>query len=558
MPFSFLNHRTKNITSAAFILMVTTLIAKLLSLARLKVFTTFFTSEQLDIYFAAFRIPDLLYNILILGAISSAFIPIFSEYWTRSKEEAWKLCNNVLCIFLLLSIVLAIVLAIFTPQLMRIITPGFQGEKMEEVILLTRIMFLSPIILGISNIFGSLLQYFSRFLIYSLAPIMYNLGIILGAVFFVPKMGIEGLAWGVVFGAFLHFLIQVPAVLFSGYRFEAIFDFTHRGLKRIFKLMVPRTIGLAAQQINLIIMTAIASTLAVGSITIFNIANDLQYIPISLFGISFATAVFPSLSRNVSRAKTIVGRAKKEKEKFIKKFTSTFSQILFVTLPLSALFFILRAHIVRIIPGSTNYTWQDTRLTAACLGIFAFSIFAQSLIPLLTRTFYSFQDTKTPVKISIFSIILNIAFVFFFTWLLSFPNQFYYFFQDLLDLNGISEIAVLGLPLAFSLSSFINFIWLLAAFKKKTGDHWEVKLGEVFLRIFLLSLLCGGITFILLRPFSLIFNLHTFWGVFWQAAFAGGIGFAFYVCCAKILKFPEYETILKSFFKKKKRLTPNI
>jgi putative peptidoglycan lipid II flippase len=547
---NFFNHRAKNITSAAFILIGTTLIAKILSLVRLRVFTTFFTTDQLDIYFAAFRIPDLLYNILILGAISAAFIPIFSEYWVKSKEQAWQLCNNVLCIFLTFLIFLAIILTIFTPQLMRLVTPGFEGEKMELVINLTRLMFLSPIILGISSIFGSLLQYFSRFLIYSLAPIMYNLGIILGAIFFTPKIGILGLALGVIFGAVLHLLIQVPAVFLSGYRFRTIFDFAHEGLRKIFKLMLPRTIGLAAQQINLIVMTAIASTLIAGSIAVFNISNDLQYIPISLFGISFATAVFPSLSRNFSRAKASLSQVKKEKEKFLKKFTSTFSQILFFTLPLSVLFFLLRAQIVRIIPGSENYTWQDTRLTAACLGLFTFSIFAQSLIPLLAKSFYSFQDTKTPVKISIFSIIFNIIFCFLFVWLLSSPGSFYYFLQSLLKLEGISQISVIGLPLAFSLSSILNLIWLLFMFKKKTGNGWDLRLGTTFLRLGLLSLFCGGVTFGLLYLFAPIFGLQTFLGVFFQAAFAGGIGLIFYIYFAKILKFPEYEMISRSLFKK--------
>ncbi len=552
MSFSLFNHRAKNVTLAAFILMVTSLIAKLLSLVRLRVFTTLFTTEQLDIYFAAFRIPDLLFNVLILGAVSTAFIPVFSDYWSKSKEEAWKLCNNVLCVFLGLLIALAIILAIFAPQLMHLVAPGFEGEKMDLLVRLTRIMFLSPIILGISNIFGSLLQYFSRFFVYSLAPIMYNVGIILGALFFAPKMGIEGLAWGVILGAALHLFVQLPAVFLSGYRFHFKFDFNNKGLRKIFRLMGPRTLGLAAQQINLIVMTAIASMLAAGSITIFNISNDLQYVPISLFGISFATAVFPSLSRNFSRAKNSFKKAKKEKEKFIQKFTSVFSQVLFLTLPLSILFFLLRAQIVRIIPGSENYTWQDTRLTAAALGVFAFSIFAQSLIPLLTRAFYSFQNTKTPVKISIFSIILNIVFAFLFVYLLSFNNGFYYFLQSFLKLEGIAQISVIGLPLAFSLSSLVNLILLLIAFKKKIGDDWDLQLGNVFLRILCLSLVSGGITFGCLHLFAAVFSIQTFVGILFQAIFAGGIGLIFYLYLSKIWHFPEYNLIIEPFSTHKK------
>lgn len=532
----FFNHRVKTTTSAAFILAGATLTAKFLSLIRVRVFTTLFTTNDLDIYFAAFRIPDLLYNILILGAISTAFIPTFSDYWLKSKNRAWRLLDNVLCIFALLLIFLASLLAIFTPQLMRFIAPGFKAEKMEMVIKLTRIMFLSPILLGISNILSSVLQYFSRFLIYSLAPIMYNIGIIFGAIFFAPRIGIESLAFGVVLGAGLHLLIQLPTIFFSGYHFHFLFDFTEKGLRKIFQLMMPRSVGLAAQQINLIVITAIASLLAGGSITIFNISNDLQYVPISLFGISFATAIFPSLSRSFS---------KKNKERFFKKFTLTFSQIIFFLLPLSLLFFLLRAQIVRIVPGSENYTWQDTRLTAACLGIFAFSIFAQGLIPLLSKTFYALQDTKTPVKISILSIIFNIIFSILFVWLLSFSNPFYYFLKSFLKLEGISQISVLSLPLGISLSSIFNLLLLLSSLKRKVGNDLDLKLANSFLRIFLLSLISGGITFALLYLFAPIFDLTTFFGIFFQALFAGGIGILLYIYLAKILNFPEYKLIFE-------------
>lgn len=533
---SFLNHRVKSITSAALILAGASLVTKILSLIRIRIFTTLFTVSELDIYFAAFRIPDLLYNILILGAISTAFIPVFAEYWSKSKKEAWQLSNNLLFVFLFLLIFLSIPLIIFSPQLMRLVTPGFKGEKMAMVVTLTRIMFLSPILLGISNILGSILQYFSRFLVYSLAPILYNIGIILGAIFFTPKMGILGLGFGVVLGAFLHLLTQLPALFLPGYQFRAFFNFNDQGIKKIFKLMIPRTIGLAAQQINLIVITAIASLLMAGSVTIFNVSFDLQYVPISLFGISFATAAFPSLSRSFF---------KKNKESFFENFTFTFSKILFFILPVSILFFILRVPIVRIIPGSQNYTWQDTWLTAASLGLFSFSIFAQGLIPLLAKTFYSFQDTKTPVKLSIFSIIFNIIFSVFFVRFLSSPNSFYYFMQSFFNLKGISQFSVLGLPLAFSLSSILNLGLLLFSLKRKTGSSWDLKLASSFLRILVLSLLCGGITFGLLFLSSPFFNLKSFAGIFLQTIFAGGGGVMFYLLSAKLLNFPEYKLIFQ-------------
>jgi len=532
----FFNHRAKTIASAAFILGLTGFISDFLSLIRLSVFTSLFKTSELDVFFAAFRIPDLLYNILILGAISTALIPVFSEYWSKSQRDAWHLYNNTLNVFISFLVLVSVVLVIFTPQLMHLITPGFQGEKMEMVIKLTRIMFLSPILLGISNVFGSVLQYFSKFLTYSLAPIMYNIGIIFGAFFFTPKFGIIGLAFGVILGAILHLLIQLPALFLSGYHFKLIFDLTHRGIRKIFRLMIPRSIGIAAQQINLIVITAIASMLAAGSISLFNISNDLQQVPVSLFGTSFAIAVFPSLSRSFSE---------KRKKEFIENFTSTASQILFFLLPLSVLFFLLRAQIVRIILGRQNFTWEDTRLAGACLGIFAISAFAQGLINLLSRTFYAAHDTKTPVKISIFSITLNIIFSLSFVSVLSQQKTFFHYLITVLDLQDLSNISIISFPLAFSLSSIINLILLLVSLKRKIGNNWDLKLGNVFLRILSLSLVSGLITFGLLNIFDQILNLKTFLGIFLQAILSAGGGVIFYIYCAKILGFPEYNLFFK-------------
>jgi len=323
-------------------------------------------------------------------------------------------------------------------------------------------------------------------------------------------------------------------VLLVGYRFRFMIDIVHEGVKKIFKLMLPRAIGLAANQINLIIITAIASTLSIGSISVFNYSNNLQYIPVSLFGFSFATAAFPAFARSFSY---------KAKKDFLQKFISTFSQILFFTLPLSILFFLLRAQITRVIYGLGKFTWEDTRLTAASLGLFSFSIFAQALVPLICKAFYSFQDTKTPVKISIISIILNIFLSFSFTLLLSQPNAFYHSLVSILKLEGITEISVLGFPLAFSFSSMVNLFCLLIALKKKVGDEWDLKLGEAFFRLLSLSITCGLITFLLLHLSSLILDLQTFLGVFLQTVFAGGGGVIFYIYFIKMLKFPEYRLI---------------
>ena len=454
-----LNTQTKNISFAAFILGAASLVSALLGLFRDRLLAgRFGIGQELDIYYTAFRIPDFVSMVLIMGAISAAIIPIFSEYLARSQKEAFEFLSNLFNLFLFLLIITLFILIIFTPQLISLIAPGFSGEKKEITVLLTRIMFLSPILLGISNIVSAVLQVFQRFLITSLAPIMYNLGIIFGILFFVPKMGISGLAWGVALGGFLHLSIQIPVLLGIGFRPAKILDFRHPGFLKVIKLTVPRSIGLAASQINLIVVTAIASTLFSGSIAVFNLADSLSRPLLTFIGVSFSTAAFPALSLTFS---------KKDKEKFNRIFSLTFSRILYLILPLSFLLFLFRNLAVEIILRSGKFGLVDARLTAACLGAFSLGIFAQSLILLVAKSFYALQDTKTPAMASIAGMAINIFFSLSFVRLFSFPNFFQKFFLNFFNLSNLANIEVIALPLAISSSAIIQFLILLLLFWRK-------------------------------------------------------------------------------------------
>jgi len=542
----FLRSKSKTIFSAAFVLAVAALASRVLGLIRDRLLAgRFGAGDELDIYYTAFRLPDLVFSILIMGAISSAFIPVFAQYFRKNRKEAWQLVSGVLNLAFIALVVIAGILAIFAPFIIFLIAPGFSGAKREMTILLTRIMFLSPIILGISSIFSGVLQYFRRFLIYSLAPIMYNIGIIVGILVFVPAWGLIGLAWGVVLGAFLHMLIQVPSAIYSGLSWKPILDIYNKGVRKIIKLMIPRAIGLAGFQINFLVITAIASTLASGSIAVFNLANNLQYVPIGIFGIAFATATFPNLAKAF---------AWKRKKTFSKDFSSTFSQILFLIIPLSVLFFILRAQIVRVILGTGEFGWIDTRLTAAALGVFSLSIFAQSLIPLVSRAFYAFQNTRTPVLISLISVVLNVCFSFLFVWILDGSNIFSSLFSGILKLGGIREFAILGLPLAFSLANIINFVFLLKLFAKKI-NWWQPKyILKSFLKIILATLLMILVVYSLLYILNLFLDTHTFIGIFLQGALSAIAGIAIYCLVMILLRSEEIlsikQVILRSISRK--------
>ncbi len=455
----FLNFQTKTITSGALILGVSYSISAVLGLLRDRLLAGHFGAGlELDVYFAAFRIPDFVYNILILGGITIAFLPLFAEYFSRNEKEGWEMVNHILNAFLLLLIIASLILFILTPWLVKFIFSGFDQLHQAFIIPLIRIFLLSPIIFGISNIFSGILQYFQRFFIYGLAPILYNLGIIIGILFFSPYFGIFGVGLGVILGALLHMLIQIPAAIVCGFRYKFLLNFRYKALLRIFYLMIPRVFGVAAQQINLIVITALASTITTGAITVFNFSNNFQSLPVGLIGVSFAVAVFPSL---------VQAAALKQKENFFQNFFSIFRRILLLIIPVSILVFLLRNYIISIIYKTGKFTLGDTHLTSACLGLFALSIFAQSLIPLLARAFFSLQDTKTPTIITIFAVLINIILSFYFISLLQSPNNFSNFLSEFFFLPQTKELAILGLPLAFSFSAIFQFVFLYLALRKK-------------------------------------------------------------------------------------------
>jgi len=537
--------QTKTVTFAALLLGTSALISRLLGLFRDRLLAgTFGAGQDLDVYFAAFRIPDFVYGILIMGGISAIFLPVFSEYFKKDEQEGWRLASNILNCFLVLLIVVCGILAIFTPWLIKFITPGFSPEQKALAVSLTRIMFLSPIFLGLSSLFSGVLHYFNRFLAYSIAPILYNLSIILGILVFVPIFGLWGLAYGVVLGALLHFLIQLPAAKVSGFRYMPVFNFRSPGLKRVFKLMVPRIVGTVGLNINIIVITAIGSTLVAGSIAIFNFANNIQHFPIGIVGASFALASFPVLSRAWVNG---------QRQEFLENFSAVFRQILFLIIPISLLLFLLRAQIVRLILGTGEFGWLETRLTAASLGLFCFGVFAFACIPFLARVFYSFQDTKTPVIISLVSMALNISLCFLLVWLLGFSNLFQGFMINTLKLGGIADIGVIGLPLALSISAVLQFCLLLFFLRKKLGHIRLTEIRHSFLKIVLATILMGVLVYMVLQVLAGLVDMQSFNGILIQTILAGLAGFLAYLFFVRLLHSPEINTIKSSIFHQFKR-----
>jgi len=547
------NSQTKTITFAAFLIAISSAISGILGLVRDGLLAGYFgVWAETNSYFAAFRINDFFYNLFIVGGLVVAFLPLFSEYYSKEKERAWEMVNYVLNTFLVLLVLTSSFIFIFAPQLVKVITPGFSSQEKILTGNLVRVMILSPVFFGLSAVFSGILQYFNRFLIYSLAPILYNLGIIFGILFLTPYLGIFGVAVGVVFGAACHWLIQIPIALNCGFKYKFLFNFKYPAIKRIFYLALPRLFAIASQQINLIVITAIASTIG-GGISIFNFSNNLYYFPIGILAVPFAIASFPTLSKNWASG---------QKEKFFQNFYSVFRQIIFLIIPASFLIFILRSQMVRLILGTFGekgkFDWVATQLTAASLGLFSIGIVAIALIPLLARTFFSFQDTKTPTLIAILTVTLNIILSVFFVWLLQSSNFFHDFLAIVLKLKKIENISVIGLPLAFSISAIFQFILLLIFLYKKIGNF---DIEEIFiptLKIFFISLLAGLSSYLVLYFADYFVDTHTVTGIFIQAVSSALTGLFIYLALALLFKFPELFVIVDSFKKQfRKTMTPS-
>lgn len=514
----FWNKLATTVTGGAVLIAVFSIISKLLGLFRDRLLASYFgAGDILDAYYAAFRLPDLIFNTLVLGALASAFIPVFTKLWLNDKGKAVNLANTILNYLVIIMLFCGIIIFALAPIIVKIITPGFFGEKLDLTVMLTRIMLVSIVFFGISNVIGGLLNSFRRFLSFSLAPVFYNLGIIFGITVFYKTWGIAGLGWGVVLGSLLHLIIQLPEAIRAGWFYQVSFKISAE-VRMVLTLMIPRTIGLAGNQINQIIITMIASTLAAGSVAIYNLANNLQSFPTSVFGVSLAIAAFPVFSEALSNG---------DRESFKKVFSFHFRRILFIIIPVSLFILLLRAQIVRVVLGSGNFDWSDTYFTAQTLGWFAMSLFAQSLIPLLARSFYALEDTKTPVIISLVTIALNIA------------GSYY-----LAPLYGVE-----GLALAFSVTSLLNLVALIMVLRFRLGYLDDKKIIWSTFKISLNSLIAGAGVYLTLKTVADLVNMRTFSGIFLQGLISGLIGLIIYFIISLFTNCEEI-LIVKRFLQK--------
>ncbi|MBI2623882.1 murein biosynthesis integral membrane protein MurJ [Candidatus Parcubacteria bacterium] len=541
----------ETIMGAAALIALFGLASRLLGLVRDRILAGSFGAAGLDVYYAAFEVPDLLYSFLVVGAISTAFIPVFADYYRRDQAEAWRVAGGLFALFSVVFVGLAVGAIIFAPQLVRFVVPGFDPVRQAAATELARIMFLSPVLFGLANVLASVLQYFRRFFVVSAAPILYNLGIIVGALVFVPRMGTVGLAWGVVLGALMYFVLHLTGYLGLGGRLMAFQALWHAGVRRIILQTIPRALGVSINQLAGLVVIMIASGLAAGSIGAYNLALNLQAVPVGLFGVAIASAAFPKLSR---------ASADHDEHTFRQVLSASMRQTLFLVLPAAVLLIVLRAHIVRVVYGLGAFGWGDTRLTAAALGIFALSIVAQALVPILARAFYSQHRTAVPVGASIGAVAAIMAAAAMFVPAFQTDRVLHGSLGPLLKVADLADIRILGLVLAFSVAAFLNAGTLVLFLGRRARAGFE-NIGRLSVAAAVLAAAAYGALYLLAG----FIDTRTTFGVFLQGFGAGIIGLVMYVACARFLGVAEgavmtaaIGAVAKRFAFWRKRIPPAI
>lgn len=518
------------IWGAANIIMITMVFSRILGFVRdIIIYVQFGQNSYTDAYNAAFSIPDFLYMLLVGGALSSAFIPVFSSYIAKNQEEeGWQVVsivfNWIMC-FLVIGVTLGI---IFTPTLVNILVPGFDEATLNLTVILTRIMFIQVIFMSLSGISTGILHSHKIFVPSAVGSLIYNVGIILGGVVLAapieaafPGFGIAGFSIGVVLGALLNFLIQLPALLRIGMKYTFSFDYKHPGVKTLIALIVPVFFGLAVSEINLFVNQNLASQLGEGMVAALKSAQRLMQLPISIFGISVAVAFFPTMTGYA---------AQNDMPAFKNSVMMSLRSVIFITIPAAFGLAALREPIIRFMfEFSTGaFTSESTENTAYALLFYTFGIFAYSGIHVLSRAFYSLQDTRTPVMAAVFSLFVNIA----------------------LSLLLIDVLYQGGLALAYSMAGIYNLVILLILLQRKIGHIGLKDLGISTLKMIGASLAMALVVNMIVVLFEAYLPMDS---KIWQSIeliVTIGIAAVIYAIITLTLKMPEAETVMNIFKRK--------
>ncbi len=499
------------------IIAVLTLGSRLVGLLRIRIFASQFgAGTVLDIYYASFRIPDLLMGIFIVGTLSLAALPVITKFSLQKNEDGRRLVATLLNYTFIGMAILCGIVAYFAPALVHLIVPGFSSETTQEVIMLTRIILFAQVILSVANVISSALNAVRHFFWVGFAPISYNLGLILGALYFYPKYHIIGLGYGVVLGALLHVFILVVDYYHAGYKLLPIFKI-NEGIRSILKLYWPRLLTFDLSLLSLLFASMFGSFLSSGNIAIYSLGFDLQAVPVGVIAFSIATASFTHFAEYF---------VTKNVKAFAELVRTSIIRVLFYILPISVLILLLRSHIVRIIYGSGQFNWEDTIGTFNVLGVLAFSIVGQSLVPLLSRALLARLNTWTPVISNILSIIVTIC-----TTVLLVPR---------LGILGVAWGYVAGV----SFGAIFSYFWLRTVLVANQQDAKEY-IEQEHLMLGQAAKIMFGVLLLAVSSYSMLFliapylDTHTWLGLVLQSFVSVTVGGLIYIFVCYGLNLPD-------------------
>src|SRR3989344_5513293 len=533
------NREWSGLHEAAFLLAGTALLSQMLGLVRDRLLAqNFGANTSLDVYYAAFRVPDFLYASVASFVAVTVLIPFLLEHIAleHDKEKARHFIDSIFTAFVL-GMVLVCVLAFFLlPHLARFIVPGFTESAEHSFIQLSRILLLSPFLLGISNLFGAITQSLRRFFVFALGPVLYNIGIII----LMPTFGLVGVVYGVLIGALLHVSIQLPVLMSSRLTPRVTLHIDRHVVYRVGRLSIPRTLALSATHLGTMVLIALASQIEVGSIAVFMLAMNLQSIPLAIVGMSYSVAAFPTLAKLWS-----VG----DHDAFFEQITTATRHIIFWSFPAIMLFIVLRAQIGPTILGSGAFDWTATRLTAAALALFAVSVIAQNLVLLYTRAFYAMGKTKIPLLANIGGASIVVVSAVSLLSLFEQDETLRFFSETLLRVPDILGTSILMLPLGYSVGMIANLCFLAYSMWKRF-PKFGASVKKAFLHSFTASVVMGFVAYHSLQVFANVVNTDLFLGIFFQGLLSGVIGICAGIFLLRLMENKELEEVWVSLHHK--------
>ncbi|MDR1206286.1 MAG: murein biosynthesis integral membrane protein MurJ [Peptococcaceae bacterium] len=509
---------------AAGILMVSTIVSRILGYVRnIVIYSSFGLGGLTDAYNAAFSIPDFLYILLVGGALSSAFIPVFTGYIaTDREEEGWNTASSVINILTLLVLFFILLGEIWTPQLIRLLAPGFTEEVKALTVTLTRVMFIQCFFMAMTGFSMGILHSYRRFLPVAVSSVIYNVMIIAVGVALSPLIGIMGYTLGVVAGAAVQFAIQFYHLRKLGLRYRPHIDLRLPGVKRVFILLTPILVGMSVSQLNLFVNQNLASSLSQGTLTALLIAQRLMQTPNGIFATAIAVTMFPTMTAQAARG---------EMSDFKQSFSLGFRTILFVTAPAAVGMAVLRTPIIRILYQHGLFSGGDTEAAAEALLFYCVGLCAYGCIQMFSRMFYSMQDTWTPVSVGMVSIAVNIA----------------------LSLLLMKPMRHAGLALAYSLAGIVNMLILFALLRRKAGPMGGRRILRSFVKILLISFGMGLAAWAVYSLTEARMDMELMTNQLIQAAASIGLGGAVFFALARALKMEEYRVVADTLLKRLRR-----